>query len=144
MWCAVLILWAPRAGARRPGVGQEEDVFPFSRVLGAAGRVRSKCLDPHGAVGTWRMLGREWVSPRWWVEVQFAGVWGPEVMGMGMGNPSADYKAEGGGRSGMVKVRLADGRNVSVSAVDGEFAFGGVGGCGGPLELRNGTARMIG
>lgn len=121
-------------------------MFPFSRVLGAAGRVRSKCLDPHGAVGTWRTLGREWVSPRWWVEVQFAGVWGPEVMGMGMGmgNDSADYEAEGGRRSGMVNVRLADGRNMSVNAVDGEFAFSGVDGCGRPLELGNGTAGMVG
>lgn len=121
-------------------------MFPFSKVLGAAERVRGKCLDPRGAVGTWRMLGREWVGPRWWVEVQFAGVWGPEVMGMGMGDDSAGYEEEigGGRRSGMVNVILADGTNMSVSAVDGESAFGGVGGCGGALELGNGTAGMIG
>ena len=115
----------------------DRDVFPFSGVLGAADRVREKCLT--GGVGRRRVLGRDWVSRIQRVEVQFGSVFGSEVMErrMQVWNLGGDERVRGTGGEELT-VMLTDGRNVSV--VELEHALHGVRGCGGLLELGNGTA----
>lgn len=81
-------------------------------------------------------MGREWVEPNEWVDVQFGGVWGPEVLS-GEGNFSGGGRVGVGG--GKVTGMLADGTNVSVVA----SVLDEVGGCGGLLRLGNETVGSI-
>ena len=131
--CAVIILWQPRPRAQ-PAV-EERDVFRFSKVLKAANGIRDLCLE--GWMGRRRMIGREWVEPNEWVDVQFGGVSGPEVV-KGWGNSSGSDDGVVG-RRGELRVILADGTNMSVLP----SVFNEVRGCGGLLNLGNGTAGTI-
>ena len=67
IWCSVLVLWQPRTGAPMPPPTLT-DVFPFSSVLYAARRIVNICLvdRPRSPPG----LGREWIMPNEWVDVQ--------------------------------------------------------------------------
>ncbi|CAD6590900.1 MAG: hypothetical protein ASARMPRED_005098 [Alectoria sarmentosa] len=132
VWCAIMILWQPRPQARPALDGR--DVFRFSKILGAANGVLDRCL--RARPGSRSMIGREWVEPNQWVEVQFGGVFGPEAV-RGQGNFSGDDGVGFGGEELMVM--LADGTNVSVVP----SAFNEVRGCGGLLSLGNETAGNI-
>ena len=72
-WCAILILWQPRPTAKPPLF--DEDVFPFDKVLRAAYDIRNQCLL--GKPGKLPQIGREWISPSEFVDVQIAGVFAP-------------------------------------------------------------------
>ncbi|KAL9066246.1 MAG: hypothetical protein Q9161_007703 [Pseudevernia consocians] len=132
VWCAIMILWQPRPRAAPAVDGR--DVFRFSKVLGAANGIRDRCLMRDG-LGLRRMIGREWVEPNEWVDVQFGGVFGPEVL-RGWGNFSGGDGVVGGGME--LAVMMADGSNVSVVP----SVLNEVGGCGGLLNVGNGTAGM--
>lgn len=127
-----MILWQPRPGAR-PAV-EERDVFRFSMVLGAANGIRDRCLKVRP--GSRTMIGREWVEPNQWVDVQFGGVFGPEVLKR-QGNFSGGDGTGGGGKE--LTVMLADGTNMSVVPA----ALNEVRDCGGFLSLGNETIGMI-
>ena len=99
-------------------------MFRFSKVVSAAGEIRDRCL--RGGAGRKSMIGREWVEPNQWVDVQFAGVFGPEMVG-GWGNLS------GGGNA---VVMLADGANSSVVLPS---VLNEMGGCRGLVDLGDGT-----
>ena len=135
VWCAIMILWQPRPTAR-PAV-EGRDVFPFSKVLKAANGIEDRCLRDRA--GSRRMIGREWMEPNEWVDVQFGGVFGPKVLGglglrnFGGGNDSGD------GAGNRLRVMMADGTNMSVVP----SALNEVRGCGGLLSFGNGTARTI-
>lgn len=83
------------------------------------------------------MVGREWVEPNQWVDVQFGVVFGPEMVGRGWGNFSGGGVVGRGG--GKVTVLMADGTSRSVDA----SALNQVGGCGGMLSLGNETVGVI-
>lgn len=125
VWCAIMILWQPRPQVR-PAV-EQQDVFRFSMVLKAANEIRDRCLGR--GTGRRSMVGREWVEPNQWVDVQFGGVWGPGVV-EGQGNSS--------GGDG-VGVMLADGTNMSIVP----SALNEMRGCGGLLSLSNNTVETI-
>ncbi len=133
VWCAIMILWQPRPRAQ-PGV-EGRDVFRFSKVLKAANGIRDLCLN--GWMGRRSMIGREWVEPNEWVDVQFGGVFGPEVVKSWRNSSSSDDGVVGG--RGELNVVLADGTNMSVLP----SAFNEVRGCGRLLNLGNGTVGTI-
>ena len=112
----------------------ERDVFRFSKVLRAANGIRDRCL--RDAPGLRRMVGREWVEPNEWVDVQFGGVFGPDWLS-GWGIFSGGDGVVGGGRE--LRVVLADGTNMTVVP----SVFNEVRGCGGLLNLGNGTTGTI-
>ena len=96
------------------------DFFPLSFVVTAARRIRDTCL----VEWPWqqRMLGREWIAPNEWVDVQLGVVFGPRSSRMG---------AEVNGSTvddGVVTVYMADGSNGTVRARvvnDSHFACSG-------------------
>ena len=67
IWCSILILWQPRTGSSTPPPTLA-DIFPFSSVLYAARRIKNICLidRPGSPPG----LGREWILPNEWIDVQ--------------------------------------------------------------------------
>lgn len=104
-WCAIMIMWQPRDVTRKPQV--EEDVFPFSRILQAARRIRNGCLA--GRPGHLPTIGREWIRPYQYVDVQFGGVFPEEFNGIkGNWNDTAEEDTN-------LTVFLADGSNLNVS-----------------------------
>ena len=105
VWCIILILWQPRPSAQVP---QETfDVFSFSKILQAANSIRDRCLIRRR--GHTPQIGREWVAPHQWVDVQFGGIWGPEIT-MLKANASNNVL-----RAGHLTVYIADGTNMTIS-----------------------------
>lgn len=127
-----MILWQPRPGT--PPAVEGRDVFRFSKVLGAAKGIRHHCLRERP--GSRSMIGREWVGPNQWVDVQFGGVFGPEVL-RGQGNLSSGDVMEL--EEGKLTVMLADGMNMSVVP----SASNEVRDCGRLLSLENETVGAI-
>ena len=105
VWCVILIIWQPRPNVQLPR--HDFDIFPFSRILQAANSIRDFCLIRRR--GHTPQLGREWIMPNQWVNVQFGGIWGPGVDTMG-GNRSNGIEMVG---SGNLTVSLLDGTNMT-------------------------------
>ena len=97
VWCTLLILWQPRPNSRVPPPTLA-DFFPINRVLYAAKNIRNMCLMD----SPWSLprLGREWILPNQWVDVQLGYVVAPSY----------------GGHGDRVTVHMADGSNQTVNA----------------------------
>ncbi|MCJ1450815.1 hypothetical protein MMC28_001149 [Mycoblastus sanguinarius] len=103
IWCAILILWQPRPTVQPPSPSAL-DVFPFSQILQAAYRIRDQCL-----LGTRErapQIGREWIEPHQWVDVQYAGVYGVEELRRNWSDAAL--------RGEKMKLSLSDGTNQTV------------------------------
>ena len=121
-WCTVLILWQPRPTARPPRV--DEDIFPFWKILRAAYGIREQCMV--GRPGHLPQIGRTWIKPNEFVDVQIAGVFPSEVGD----RVSGDALLEG---KNMTLI-LADGSRLEVSS----NSFEGGSGCKSRIaELQN-------
>jgi len=118
-WCAILIIWQPRDETRKPE--SEEDVFPFSKIIQAARRIRNECLA--GRPGHLPTIGREWIQPYQFVDVQFGGVFPNGIDGI-----KGDYShtAE---KDPDLTLHLADGSNLTVAS----NALGETWKCGSPI-----------
>ena len=110
--CAISILWQPKPGAR-PAI-MSLDLFPFQKIVNAAYDIRDHCIKSSAQYHP--RLGRAWIGPHDWVDVQFGSVLGPRGLAA---NPS-DVG------SGGLTVRLADGTNQTVTS----SMLGQIGGCG--------------
>lgn len=103
VWCIIMLLWQPRPAVHLPS--EEFDVFPFGKILQAANNIRDRCLTRRR--GHAPQIGREWVQPHQWVDVQFGGIWGPTYKGLLTGNASNILSWD-------VVVQLSDGANVTI------------------------------
>lgn len=105
-WCAIMITWQPRHITREPQV--KEDVFPFSQILQAARDIRKRCL-----VGRPRhtpTIGREWIRPSQFADVQFGGVFPRNLNGIkGNGSDTSEEDTN-------LTVYLADGSNLTFAS----------------------------
>ena len=110
--CVISILWQPKLGARPPLA--EIDLFPFSKILDAAYDIKDQCIKSSEQYHP--RLGRAWIGPHSWVDVQFGSVLGPR----GLAVNASDV-----GSSGLT-VRWADGSNQNVTS----SMLGQIGGCG--------------
>lgn len=106
VWCVILILWQTRPNVHAPQ--DEFDVFPFSKILHAANAIRDRCLLRRR--GHTPQIGREWILPHQWIDVQVGGIWGPNV-GKLKGNASDNVLG-----AGDLTVFLADGTNMTISS----------------------------
>lgn len=76
VWCALLVLWQPKLSARLPPPTLA-DLFPFTWLLEAAEAIRDFCWGGGYGMGSIPVLGRTWVLPNEWVDVQFGVVMRP-------------------------------------------------------------------
>ena len=106
LWCNIMIMWQPRPGSQAPPPTLS-DFFPFRAVLFAAKSIRDVCMVAWPRSPP--MLGRAWILPNQWVDVQFGVVVGSQVSD-GVHNISTIAD------DGMVLVQLADGSNRTVLA----------------------------
>lgn len=114
-WCVILVLWQPRPGSRPPPPTLS-DIFYFDAVVQAAKSIREVCFNE--GRGWIPMIGREWIEPNAWIDVQFGVVIPPS------GGDGEYGKTESTG--GNVTVLLADGSNRTVvpSLIDGNDTCG--------------------
>ena len=124
--CVISILWQPKRGVRPPIA--ELDIFPFNNVLIAAYDIRNKCIE--GSERFHPRLGRAWIEPHNWVDVQFGSVLAPR----GLTINASDVE------SGNLTVMLADGSNQTVAS---SMLLGQIGGCGALTGLENGLDANI-
>lgn len=110
--CVISILWQPKPGARRSLTSV--DLFPFGNILDAAYNIRNWCI--RSSAHYYPRLGRAWIGPHNWVDVQFGSVLGPR----GLAINASDV---GGGG---LTVRWADGSIQNVTS----SMLGQSGGCG--------------
>lgn len=119
--CVISVLWQPKRGVRPPIA--ELDIFPFSNILTAADDIRNQCIE--GSQIFHQRLGRAWIEPHNWVDVQFGAVLGP----IGLTTNASDVG------SGNLTVMMADGSNQTVAS---SMLLGQSGGCGAVTGLENG------
>lgn len=100
IWCIVMVLWQPRPDSPVPPPTLS-DLFPFTAVLHAARNIRDVCLS--GWPWSRPTLGRQWIMPNEWVDVQLGFVIGPPF--------TNKNRHEIGGQRGRMIVHLADGSN---------------------------------
>ena len=100
--CVISILWQPKPGARRSLTSL--DLFPFGNILDAASNIRNWCIK--STVQYHPRLGRVWIGPHNWVDVQFGSVLGPR----GLAINASDVG------SGGLTVRWADGSIQNVTS----------------------------
>jgi len=86
----------------------KEDAFPFSKILQAARGIRNRCLV--GRPGHKPTIGREWIRPSQFVDVQFGGVFPRNVDGI-KGNLSDTSEEDTN-----LTVYLADGSNLTFAS----------------------------
>lgn len=116
-WCIILVLWQPRPESRLPPPTLA-DVFPFDAVVDAAKSIREVCLtEGHGWIP---MIGRSWIEPNEWIDVQFGVVTGSDSVDGKFGISGAD--------GGNMTVLLADGstRTLVPSLFERNNACGGL------------------
>lgn len=108
IWCTLLILWQPRPSSPMPPPTLA-DVFPFRRLLEAAEAIRDICWGGSHGTGAAPVLGRMWVLPNEWVDVQFA---------VSIGPPSIENRrnVSEGRQGGGTRVLLADGSHTTYTA----------------------------
>ena len=123
--CVISILWQPKPGERPPTA--EFDIFTFSNIITAAYNIRNQCIKRSEHFNT--RLGRAYIEPNEWVDVQFGSVLGPRRW------PVNASDAESGGLTMM----LADGSNQTFAS----SMLGQVGGCGAVTGLENGFGANI-
>lgn len=87
---------------------EEFDVFPFEKVLQSANSINNECLIRRR--GHTPQIGREWIQPHQWVDVQFGGIWDPAYTRVLKGNASDNITGFGNGT-----VFLSDGTNMTVT-----------------------------
>ena len=121
----VSILWQPKPGVRPPVTSL--DLFPFNKILVAANGIRNFCLQ--GSEQYHPRLGRAWIGPHDWVDVQFGSVLGPR----GFAINASDFG------SGGLTVRMADGSNQTVTS----SMLGQSGNCGAAPGLEDGIGANI-
>ena len=119
--CVISILWQPKRGVRPPIA--DLDIFPFNNILIAAYDIRNQCIE--GFETFHPRLGRAWIEPHNWVDVQFGSVLAPR----GLFINASDVG------SGNLTVMMADGSNQTVSS---SMLLGQIGGCGAVTGLENG------
>ena len=124
--CVISILWQPKRGVRPPIA--ELDIFPFNNILIAAYDIRNQCIE--GSQRFHPRLGRAWIEPHNWVDVQFGSVLGPR----GLSINASDVG------SGNLTVMMADGSNQTVAS---SMLLGQIGGCGAVTGLENGLGVNI-
>ena len=117
--CVIYILWQPKLRVRPPLTPL--DLFPFNKILGAAYGIRDQCLKASEQYHP--RLGRAWIGPHDWVDVQFGSVLGPR----GLGINASDVG------SGDLTVRMADGSNQTFTS----SMLGQVGKCGAATGLED-------
>lgn len=84
----------------------QTDIFPFNAVLYSARRIRNICLLDRP--GSPPMLGKEWVKPHEWIDVQ---------LGIMLEAPrGAGYRDVSAIDDGMMTMLLADGTHRTVKA----------------------------
>ena len=107
-WCTVLVLWQPRPGTRLPPPTLT-DFFPLDFVVNAARQIRDQCL----AEWPWAVpsLGRQWILPNEWVDVQLGVVFGPGQRILNVPVNGSVFDDE------MVTVHTADGSNRTIRAL---------------------------
>ena len=110
--CAISILWQPRPGAR-PAI-TSLDPLPFQKIINAAYSIRDHCIKSSAQYHP--RLGRAWIGPHDWVDVQFGSVLGPR----GLAANASDVGSRG------LTVRLANGTNQTVAS----SMLGQIGDCG--------------
>ena len=123
--CVISILWQPKPGAR-PAI-MSLDLFPFQKILSAAYDIRNQCIK--SSQQYYPRLGRAWIGPHDWVDVQFGSVLGPR----GLGVNASDFE------SGNLTVKLADGTNQTVASA----MLGQIGGCGSATGFEDGMGAKI-
>lgn len=107
IWCTLLVLWQPKQSARAPPPTLA-DLFPFTWLLEAADAIRDYCWGGNYGLGSIPVLGRTWVLPNEWVDVQFGVVMRPEGFSEKL-NVSEK-------RGPDMTVLLADGSNMTLTA----------------------------
>ena len=110
--CVISVLWQPKPGVRPPIA--EFDMFTFSNILSAAYSIRNRCMKRSEQYHI--TLGRAWIQPHQWIDIQFGSVLGPR----GLAINASDV------RSGGLTVRMADGSNQTVAS----SMLGQMGDCG--------------
>lgn len=123
--CVISILWQPKPGVR-PSL-TSLDLFPFSKILGAAYDIRNQCLK--SSEQYYPRLGRAWIGPHDWVDVQFGSVLGPRELAVNASDVG----------SGDLTVRLADGANQTVTS----SMLAQIGGCGAATGFEDGMGANI-
>ena len=123
--CVIHILWQSKPRVRPPLT--PIDLFPFNKILVAAYGIRDQCLKASEQYHP--RLGRAWIGPHDWVDVQFGSVLGPR----GLAINASDVG------SGGLTVRMADGSNQTVTS----SMLGQIGNCGPATGLEDGTGANI-
>ena len=123
--CVISILWQPQRRVRPPIVWI--DIFPFRNIITAAYDIRDQCIK--GSEQYHPRVGRAWIEPHNWVDVQFGSVLGPR----GLVANASDVG------SGALTVRLADGSIQTVTS----SMLGQVGDCGAGSWFVNGLGTNI-
>lgn len=107
IWCVLLVLWQPRP-VSRPPPPTLADLFPFSRLLQTAEEIKDVCWGSSPGAVPLPTIGRAWVLPNQWVDVQFGVVFGPPSL------EKANVASEEVQRSKM-RVLLADGSHKTLN-----------------------------
>ena len=123
--CVISILWQPKPGVR-PSL-TSVDLFPFSNILDAAYNIRNWCIKSSEVYHP--RLGRAWIGPHNWVDVQFGSVLGPR----GLAINASDVG------SGGLTVRWANGSNQTVTS----SMLGQVENCGAATGFEDGMGANI-
>ena len=121
--CVISILWQPTD----PRPVASFDIFAFSKILSAAHSIRDQCIK--GSEQFHPRLGRAWIEPREWVDVQFGYVLGPS----GLAVNASDVG------SGNLTLRLADGSNRTFAS----SMLQQVGDCGAATGFENGLGANV-
>ena len=124
--CVISILWQPKRGVRPPR--EEFDIFAFSKILRAAYNILNECIKSSGTVHA--RLGRAYIEPHEWVDVQFGSVLAPREFAVNASDVG----------SGGLTVRMTDGSNQTVAS---STLVGQMGDCGAATGFENGLGADI-